>query len=213
MTNLETIYKKIDIIFENQPFIQNVKSGTMNAFKSFLETSSSESIYSFGLYTSGEYSYLLISANTEEGLKREALRYSKMERYKHKSLTDIEAGLRWSPCDWDYHDTIMVKEFENVEDILEELRGYSDDIIDFMDDFDEALGVIESKISHRLNELFIDALKQTKDSFQPTSDSIVFSVWMGDQSEDERAYFVSKINSESTTQKYIHEAKIGYDKF
>lgn len=213
MNNLNTIFKSIEDIFEDHSFSQNVKIGTMNAFKSFLETSSNESIYSFGLYTSGEYSYLTITGNTEEGLKREAVRYSKIDSYKHKLLTDIEARLRWSPCDWDYYDSITVKEFEAVGNFLEELRGYSDDIIDLVDDFDQALDFINSKITQRLDELFIDALKQTKNSFLPISNSIIYSVWMGDQSEKEREFFVSKINSESTTQKYIHESKIGYENF
>ena len=63
-----------------------------------------ESLYAFALYTSGEsdFSYLSVSANTEEALRRTATRYAR-EDPSYRGKLGLRR-LRWSTPDWKYHD-------------------------------------------------------------------------------------------------------------
>jgi hypothetical protein len=62
-----------------------------------------ERLYAFALYTSGggDFSYVCASANTEEGLEQVIGRYTAK---KDEPRAKLERDLRWSACDWAYHD-------------------------------------------------------------------------------------------------------------
>ncbi len=64
-----------------------------------------EHLYAVALYTSGEshFGYVLLSANTEEGLTRAAATYA--ERCDEEYAGEAgRRALRWSAPDWAYHD-------------------------------------------------------------------------------------------------------------
>lgn len=65
----------------------------------------SERLYALALYTSGEsdFVYVLISANTEEGLTRVAAKYAERQADAYAGEAGRRA-LRWSAPDWAYHD-------------------------------------------------------------------------------------------------------------
>ena len=56
-----------------------------------------EQIYSFALYTCEEWSYLLATGNTEQGLSRAVARTADDER--ELNAAPDEEMLRWSYCD------------------------------------------------------------------------------------------------------------------
>lgn len=86
--------------------------------------SSHEKLYTFGLYTNAEGSYLYSTANTEEGLLRKAKSYSKVYSLKQSSKI-----LRWVPSHWDYH--LEGQEyFKEVNRILN--SGWSKDYGEFI---------------------------------------------------------------------------------
>ena len=61
-----------------------------------------EHLYAFAIYTTPEFEYLCASANTEEGLSRTRDRYAASD--SSYAGDDGLTMLRWSPCDWAYHD-------------------------------------------------------------------------------------------------------------
>jgi hypothetical protein len=63
-----------------------------------------EHLYAFSLYTSGQsdFGYVCFSANTEEGLAHVAEGYA--ARYPDYAGEAGKRRLRWSTCDWEYHD-------------------------------------------------------------------------------------------------------------
>ena len=64
--------------------------------------------YAFALYTSGTslFSYVTISANTEEGLSKVAAQY--LARDPGSTLERERDSLRWNAGDWAYHDFARV---------------------------------------------------------------------------------------------------------
>jgi hypothetical protein len=59
-----------------------------------------ETFYAFGLYTSGDYAYLLTTSNTEEGLTHAAEFYiaNYSDSYKPLTLDEMRLSLRDSPA-------------------------------------------------------------------------------------------------------------------
>jgi hypothetical protein len=75
-------------------FEQTLRVATRTAydFVSGLALQRGEHVYAFGLYTNREGTYVVPTANTEEGLLRKA-----------GAAPERLSTLRWSPCDWEYH--------------------------------------------------------------------------------------------------------------
>ena len=78
-----------------------------------------ERVYSFALYTSGEYNYVTVTFSTETGLRKTAERYLATEPYRSewRSVKDASKQLRWSPCDSPHHEEYG-EEFEEAGALL-----------------------------------------------------------------------------------------------
>lgn len=73
------------------------------AVPKLLRATKGETPYAVALYTSGEseFSYVALSANTEEGLDRATRRY--LAKDPGADPAKLRATLRWSAPDWDHH--------------------------------------------------------------------------------------------------------------
>lgn len=81
-------------------FSAQLTDAVAEAARSLHRTIANEHLYSFALYTSGEYDFVYVcaSANTEEGLDE------KLQQDAARGRAADSSGLRWSAPDWKYHD-------------------------------------------------------------------------------------------------------------
>jgi len=210
---LNKYYKKADDIFNDNSFSHILYKGLAKAFDNLLEQTKEDELYAFGIFTSGEYSYVGITANSFFGLDQTIKEYKNDSFYSKVAVDDLKNELKWSPCDWHYHCEITNKELDEVDARLEELKEISENIINQHEDFESALSLVDAKIIQRLNKLFCDCLKKLKNENYTESKNVVFSIWLGDQSEEERVDFMSRINDDKLTNKYISESGIGYETY
>jgi hypothetical protein len=210
---LNKYYKKADDIFNDSSLSQNLYKGLAKAFNNLLEETKEDELYAFGIFTSGEYRYAEITANSFWGLDQIVKEYKDDSFYSEVSVYDLKNELKWSPCDWHYHCVITNNELDEVDTRLKELYEISEKIINKHEDFESALNLVDTKIIQRLNKLFCDCLKKLKNENSFESKNVVFSIWLGDQPEEERVNFISKINDEKLSQKYISESRIGYETY
>jgi hypothetical protein len=72
-------------------------------FRRIRDAHPKEKFYCFAFYTSGEFSYVALTASTFEGLDKVAQDYKKKPPYKALSIEDLRLDLKWSPCDSPLH--------------------------------------------------------------------------------------------------------------
>ncbi|NOK60161.1 MAG: hypothetical protein GFH27_549291n354 [Chloroflexi bacterium AL-W] len=102
--------------FDATYFTELIRALAQAAFQDILSQVGDEQVYAFGLYTNGEGSYVLSMANTEEALERKALTYAQ----GNTTLCALHRqSLRWSPCDWQYHEEGGEAASESVAQYLE----------------------------------------------------------------------------------------------
>ncbi|WP_299444310.1 DUF4303 domain-containing protein [uncultured Aquimarina sp.] len=203
------IKNKILEIFDNSKLSELLTSAIKSSFNSILKLIKNEELYSFGIYTSGEYNYIEITGNTHEGLHDKSLEYAKIDSYKNRTIKELEMELKWSPCDWKYHCKVEIPDSDTIQSFLDEIFELSDLLYDSLSDKDEALEMIDKLIISRFNNLFVSILKNMT-TISGGYEELIFGVWKGDQSEEEREWFISKINSEDKTSKFKKESEIGY---
>jgi hypothetical protein len=159
-----------------------LSEATMKAFVALKSAHSKERFYAFALYTSGEVSSFCPTANSEEGLARDA----------------GGARERWSPCDWAYH-LEGENHFRKVE-VLLSARKFDDE------------GYCEE--SDRILDLAVEVLKELdcRGVFGTGKqrDAITLNILMGDQSEEERVQFATRLNPKKTVARFKKEAAKGY---
>jgi hypothetical protein len=151
---------------------RELKSAAADAFERLCEAASGEHVYAFGLYTCGEGTYLVATGNSEEALRQAANR------------KDVPAeALRWSPCDWPYHE-IGRDLFVNVQRVLDEAWSddFSETMVDALRVFDIALRVLQ--------ELSGAGVFGVEDARK----KIVINLWKGDQSREELAAWGAQLN-------------------
>ena len=80
-----------------------IEAAVRSAWKRLRRETKAEAVYALALYTSGQdsFSYVRISACTEEGLTEVARSY--LAREPGSSLEHERAALRWNACDWSHH--------------------------------------------------------------------------------------------------------------
>jgi hypothetical protein len=157
-----------------------------------------EEIYSFGLYTSGEYSYVFVSVSTQAGLNQVASEYLKQPHYQEEwsSLEEARRQLKWSPCDSPHH-TSFFDEFSSANELIEELWSTLTDLSE--DGFDET---VES-----IHEVFVEVLQAVRDAAILPED-VVFNVLMGDQSDESRLNNAAVLNSPQTLARLRSELQL-----
>jgi Domain of unknown function (DUF4303) len=89
---------------QHAPTADAVEAAVRRAWPALQRKTRGETLYAFALYTSGTalFSYVGISANTEEGLSEVASEY--LTRHSGSTLERERDSLRWNACDWAHHD-------------------------------------------------------------------------------------------------------------
>ncbi|MCP3875098.1 MAG: DUF4303 domain-containing protein [Desulfobacteraceae bacterium] len=164
-----------------------------------LEELSHENIYSLALYNSGDnWGYLFPTVATKKGLSEVAAEYQKDEYYQNQSMDELEADLKWSPCDSprhvNYESTLKESEklLQQAEDMMEEYwDNHQEDKCD--------------ELHQQLVQTCLDVLKRldSEGIFQAIDrTSFVLNVLNGDQSDEERLERAKLLNPEQVFKQY-----------
>ncbi len=155
-----------------------------------------EHLYTFGLYTNGEGTAVLPTANTEEALTYKAHVYADRSG---KPVDQWRVALRWSPCDWGYH--LAGQElFHEVERLL--LAGWTDDYADYL--FDR----------HVIYATCLDVLATVRQrGLFEEQDQVLLNLFMRDQSIEQRIAWAKLLNSEPLNTRFAAELVEGYEAF
>jgi WD40 repeat protein len=147
-----------------------ITDATRRAFTELRAAHPQEAFYAYALYTSNDASYVMASANSEEGLRQRA------RKYQAKAKTGLEEEmrrLRWHAPDWAYHGA-GEEHFAKVEDLLEARPG--------LDDLDE--DAWEKEVELRM-ATFVEALHGLdKEGFfgrGKSREKVTLLLTMGDQ--------------------------------
>lgn len=170
------------------------------AFQDILKQIGDEHLYVFGLYTNGEGSYVLPTANTEEALERTALAYAQRST---APVAFHRQSLRWSPCDWQYHEIGGENAFGSVARYLE--TGWSADYTHYRFNVE----LVERCCITALQKLRQEHFFRVPRSSKP----ILVNVFKGDQSDKERVVFARQLNNEVLCRQFQQELDQGYEAF
>lgn len=173
---------------KTEAFQTALDTATLRAAVKAAAQYSGEGIYSFALYTSNEYSYVIATVSTTVGLRTVAKRY--MAQYNFEAPWDTFEGaekeLKWSPCDSPHHD-VFSEEFHEAQALLEELWNATD-----MDSYEEF-----EKTTEAVHAAFIRSLGKVREA-GVLDRSVVLNLLMGDQSDEERLENATALNSPDT---------------
>jgi hypothetical protein len=183
--------------FKRLYFTALVRTAAENAFRDLQQRIESEKLYAFGLYTNGEGTYVLPTANTEEALARKASAEAVADGH---SAELHQQSLRWSPCDWEYHEIGGDAAFAAVEAYLE--TGWADDYSTFHYDAD------------MIYVCCLDALNQLRHTHMFSTNQrearILLNLFMGDQSDEARLEWAAMLNDADQCIRFQHELVQGY---
>ncbi|MCC2669841.1 MAG: hypothetical protein K0Q72_2312 [Armatimonadetes bacterium] len=163
-----------------------LKEATRNAFLALKRDHPGERFYAFGLYTNELGEYLSPTANTEEALLR-------------RSGGNARSSLRWSPCDWEYHLEGNGEYFGQIQRLLDAAPDPYDSSIDEEPD-------PETEFTF---DICVRVLRDLDDEGLFGGDEersgIVISLWMGDQSDEERVLWAQQLNPEPVWSRFEEE--------
>lgn len=148
--------------------------------------------YCLAFYTCGEFSYVLVTASSYEGLERVANEYKQDPSYESMSLDDLRLMLKWSPCDRPLHGDsrdVLV----DLDPLLESVVNEFDRRFDLKDggkSFDEFTVQVRACFAHALQRI------GAEDVFGDGNERkrLVVNLLMGDQSDEDRIEFASRVN-------------------
>ena len=186
--------------FDAPYFTAIVSTLAQTAFQDILSQIGDEHLYAFGLYTNGEGSYVLPTSNTEEALDRKA---TASAAGNTALLTLHHQSLRWSPCDWQYHEVGGDAAVEQVAQYLE--QGWNANYTDYL--FDPE--VIEMCCIEALRQLQCDRFFTLPENQSP----VLVNVFKGDQSDEELIAFAQQLNDETLCTQFQQELDRGYEAF
>ncbi len=173
-----------------------LKRAARAAWNQIQEQHADEHWYAFAFYTNGEGSYIIPTANSEEGLGHAVLRYQS----RHGTDGSLSStSLRWSACDWPYH-TEGIEHFDALNDLL------------YMHRIEKGKGTPESV--YELCRTVLREMDQSGDfGFGATREVITLNVLMGDQSNEERVVWATELNPPFTAERLEQELAQGYQAF
>jgi hypothetical protein len=157
-------------------------------FKRIREAHPKDRFYCFAFYTSGEFSFVALTASTDEGLDRVAQEYKKNPRYSAMSIADLKTDLKWSPDDSPLHGAA-----EDVLTALEpllagttaELRRRSDE-----KSYYEFAAQLRACFANALTRIDAEGVFGSGEERK----KVVVNLLMGDQSYEDRIEFAERVN-------------------
>ena len=137
-------------------------------------------VYGLGLYTSDEAGYIGMTVFSEGGLTEVATEYAEEAGVE---IEDKKPCLRWSPCDSPHH-LWRPDLFETAQKLLD---AGADPVAAF--------------------EVFVDALRtlDAEGTFGADRASMVISIWIGDQSDEDRVDYARRLNPEPIAERFEEE--------
>lgn len=189
-------------------FQKELTAATLRAARQAVEQFTDEGIYSFALYTSGEYNYVSASISTRSGLAQVAERYLTDKRFA-RAWTDLSttmAQLKWSPCDSPHHPALE-QEFTAAGDLLDALWGEIDEDDD--EDFDdEDMDDDYHRLCTFVHGAFAEALREVRNAGIFGAE-VTLNILMGDQGNDERLENAAQLNDPATVER-LRDDLAGY---
>ena len=176
-------------------FRSELTAATLRAAREAVARFGSERIYSFALYTNGEYNYLFASVSTQAGLERVARHYLENPGFRRawKTLDVAMAHLKWSPCDSPHH-VALEDGFAAAQAQLDMLWDAIDEVDVDDEDFDDEWPDDDYS---RLCGFVVEASAEALDGVRRAGifdEGVTFNILMGDQDEDERLHYAAALN-------------------
>lgn len=182
--------------FDRTGFTTLVRTAAEQALRDLQRRIANERLYTFGLYTNGRGTYVIPTANTEEALARTAHAASVSDGLPFELHRQ---SLRWSPCDWEYHEFGGETAFTAVGAFLQ--SGWSDDHATFHYDAEAIYACCIDALMQLRRDGWFDAM--------PGEPQIVLNLYMGDQSDEERLQWASLLNSPECCEQLQREFEQG----
>ena len=182
-----------------QAFQTELTAATLRAARRAVEQFGDEGIYSFALYTSGEYSYVFASLSTRTGLARVAERYLADERFARawRDLPTAMEQLKWSPCDSPHH-LALEDGFAAAGELLDALW---EEIPDDDEDFDdEDMDDDYNRLCNFIHGAFAEALSEVRNA-GIFGEEVTLNILMGDQSDEMRLENAASLNDAATMER------------
>jgi hypothetical protein len=183
-----------------ESFRSGLVAATLRAARSAATQFAAEGLYSFALYTSGEYNYVSCSVSTQAGLEQAASRYMADERFRRRWADHAVAmrQLKWSPCDSPHHCTLQ-DEFDAAgawldalwEDCQDDDDGDGDGDGDDYDD--EDMDDAYSQLCDFVHQSCAEALGEVRRA-RIFSDAVTLNILMGDPSDEDRLANAASLN-------------------
>lgn len=177
-----------------EAFRSELTAATLHAAREAVARFGAERIYSFALYTSGEYNYVFASVSTQAGLEQVARRYLDKPDFRRMwgTLDVAMAQLRWSPCDSPHH-VALEEGFAATQAQLDTLWDAVDDDVDDEDFDDEATDDDYSRLCDVVVQACAEALQAVRGAgiFHA---GVTLNILMGDQGDDERVAYAAALN-------------------
>lgn len=194
--------EKLSMNIDLNKFENTLEAELRGIFPIIIERFQSEGIYSLVLYSSGDYwGYLFPIVATSTGLRQTVQEYKKNELYLDMSGEELEADLKWSPCDSPMHE-YYISALPETEKHLQIVRAQ----IDEYENGSEYKKVVN--LREQLLNSCLTVLKNLDDGevfFGLDRSSFVLNVLNGDQSNEERIKRARVLNSVSVVNKYEDE--------
>lgn len=178
----------------DQPDLKQLEDGLyrygLAGFRRVRAAHPNDHFYSFAFYTSGSYSYVVLTASTHEGLDTVARKYKATTHYKAMSTEELAINLKWSPCDSPLHcDDELTPLRDRMRAVAAELTRRFD-----LDDGSRSYDEFKS----RVDACFAEALKRIDAEGVFGRDEerkdVVVNLLMGDQSDEARLAFARRVN-------------------
>ncbi|MEQ1904130.1 MAG: DUF4303 domain-containing protein [Pirellulaceae bacterium] len=160
-----------------------------------------ESIYSFGLYTTREYRYVVDYTMTEQALEATSKKYLRKKTYKTEwgSLAVAEQALKWSTPDSPYV-ARYESHFSKAQSVLDNLWLKWDEE---ERDYKESIA--------KVHEAFAWALSKLSREVLPGDSSILLGIMMGDQSDAEKLINLMELNPGASMRRIRRELEVDSD--
>ena len=175
-----------------------LRRGITEGWAAFRREHPDERVYGLGLYTSGLATYVALTIFSEEGLDEVAAEYAERSG---RDADEERLDLRWSPCDSPHH---LWR-----EDLFEEADGVLDAAPD-----PYASGTGDDRVSGAL-QVFVETLRtlDAEGCFGADREGMILSVWMGDQSDEDRLAFARRLNSAEHVDRFEAEMEAALEAF
>ena len=182
-----------------------------------------DGLYGFGVYTTDEASYLLVTAFSEAGLERVVARHMADDRPGAGDAALYRQSLRWSPCDSPLHElgADLLPESDRLVQPIDALLVEESRRVLAEDDDDDDDGFEEDTEADLAIEDVIETAVQALQALDREGvfgtgaerERLVLGLWKGDQSNAERHAYAKALNPPAVARRFGEELNAGVRAF